>query len=99
MNSNTYQDMAGFGKTGQNLKDFGERQNAMNAQLTEKLELLTHQLGQALDTIAGLELEQRRNLQRFAAYEAEIADLHKELDRLRLTVKLNSNTIDRLAKQ
>ncbi len=98
MKTDTYKEMAGFGKTGQNLKEFGESQNAMNAQLTEKLELLTHQLGQALDSIAQLELAQRSNLQRFAAYEAEIADLKKEIDRLRLTAKLNSNTIERLTR-
>lgn len=99
MNTDTYKEMSGFGKTGQNLREFGESQNAMNAQLSEKLELLTKQLGQALDRIAELELEQRGNLQRLSACDAEIADLKKEVDRLRLTAKLNSNTIDRLAKQ
>ncbi|MBQ9110207.1 MAG: hypothetical protein IJY06_02415 [Oscillospiraceae bacterium] len=99
MKTDTYKEISGFGKTGQNLREFGESQNAMNAQLSEKLELLTNQLGQALERIAELELEQHGNMQRFAAYEAEIADLRKEVDRLRLTAKLNSNTIDRLAKQ
>ncbi len=98
MSTDTYKEIPGFGKTGQNLKEFGEKQNAMNAQLSEKLELLTKQLGQALDRIAELELEQHRNIQWFAACEAEIADLKKEVDRLRLTAKLNSNTIERLTR-
>lgn len=98
MKTDTYKENSGFGKTGQNLKEFGEKQNAMNAQLTEKLELLTHQLGEALDRIAELEAQQEKNQKRFVRCAEEISELKKEVDRLRLTAKLNTNSIDRLAK-
>jgi len=98
MKTETYKEIAGFGKTGQNLKEFGEKQNAMNAQLTEKLELMTRQLGEALDRIAALEAEQAKNQRRFVRCAEEINELKKEVDRLRLTSKLNTSSIDRLAK-
>ncbi len=98
MKTETYQDMSGFGKTGQSLKSFGEQQNALNAQLAVQMDALAQQLGQALDRIAQLEAEQQRAAQRFEKYAAELDALQKEVDRLRLTTKLNSNTIDRLAK-
>lgn len=99
MKTDTYKEISGFGKTGQALKAFGESQNAMNAQLSEKLELLTKQLGQALDRIAELETEKEKTQKRFIRCAEELDKLQKEVDRLRLTAKLNSNTIDRLAKK
>lgn len=99
MKTETYKDLSGFGKTGESLRKFGEKQNAMNAQLNEKLELMSRQLGQALDRIAELEAEQNRNLQKFSQYNALIDELQKEVDRLRLSTKLNTNTIDRLTKR
>ncbi len=113
MKTKTYGASSGLGKTGQTLREFGERQNALNAQLasqvqtlTTQVELLAGQLGDALEKIAGLEqqvaalqAEQERNIKRFGRCAAELDAAEKEISRLKLTAKLNTNAIDRLSKK
>lgn len=98
MKTETYKDMHGIGKTGQALKQFGTQQNELNAQLASCVETLTNQLEKAMERIAQLEAEQEKNITRFGRCAAELDELQKELDRMRLTTKLNTNAIDRLAK-
>ncbi len=99
MRTATYEGTQGFGKTGKALESFGEKQNVLNAKLLERLEETEAQLKAALERIAALEAEQERNIQRFGRCAAELDAMQKELDRLRLTTKLNSNTVERLVKQ
>ncbi len=99
MNTKSYEEQSGFGKTGQTLRQFGERQNDVNARLNEQMELLAKQLGEAMQRIADLEAAQRSADETIAQQAAAIAEMQKDIDRLRLTTKLNSNALDRLAKQ
>lgn len=99
MKTATYGGTQGFGKTGKALEIFGENQNALNAKLLERLEETEARLQTALERIAALEEEQERNIKRFGRCAAELDAMQKELDRLRLTAKLNSNTVERLVKQ
>ena len=112
MKTKTYNAPSGIGKTGQTLKTFGERQNAVNAAIAERLEaqdrqiqVLSAQLGAALERIGSLEQEvaalreeQAQNIQRFGRCAAELEDVEKDVGRLKLTAKLNSNAIDKLVK-
>ncbi len=98
MKTQTYEEIHGIGKTGQTLRKFGEQQNELNAQLTAQVETLTNQLEKAMQRIAQLEAEQEKNIARFGRCAAELDEMQKELDRLRLTTKLNTNAIDRIAK-
>ncbi len=98
MKTETYAEKSGIGKTGQALKQFGENQNALNAQLAEQIVQLSKQLEDAMQRIAQLEAEQEKNITRFGRCAAELDEMQKELDRLRLTTKLNTNAIDRMAK-
>ncbi len=98
MDTKAYEEQTGFGKTGQILRHFGEKQNDINAQLSEQMELLAKQLGEAMQRIAELEKAGRDAEQRLAKQAAEIEEMQKDIDRLRLTTKLNSNALDRLAK-
>jgi transposase len=99
MNAKTYENIPGFAKTGQELHNFGEKQNSFNAQLLAQVEALTAQLAAAEEHIARLEAEQEKNIQRFGRCAAELDQMQKEIDRLKLTAKLNSNAIDRMAKE
>ena len=47
MKTETYAEKSGIGKTGQALKQFGEQQNALNAQLAAQVEMLEKQLEEA----------------------------------------------------
>ena len=112
MNTKTYEPGAGLGKTAQTLRDFGERQNALNQKLAEqnqalqmRCEVLAEHLGEALDRIAALEealaalqKEQALNIKRFHRCAADLDRAEAEIDRLRLTAKLNTNAIDRITK-
>ncbi|MBE6850166.1 MAG: hypothetical protein E7504_00275 [Ruminococcus sp.] len=98
MKTETYAEKSGIGKTGQALKQFGEQQNALNAQLAAQVEMLEKQLEEAMQCIAQLKAEQEKNITRFGRCAAELDEVQKELDRLRLTTKLNTNAIDRMAK-
>lgn len=112
MNTKTYEAGSGLGRTSQTVREFGERQNAMNAKLVSELkslktrnEVLAEHLGEALDRIAALEAaverlekEQALNIKRFKRCAADLDKAEAEIDRLRLTAKLNTNAIDRLSK-
>lgn len=107
MNTKTYHAPSGLGKNSQAVREFGEKQNALNEALAEKLSTLEAennslygQLAQANeriaaleDRLASLEQEQAKNIRRTVS---DIAALEKEIERLKLTAKLNSNAIDRL---
>ncbi len=99
MKTETYAEKSGIGKTAQTLKQFGENQNALNAQLAEQIVQLAKQLEDAMQRIAKLEAEQEKNITRFGRCAAELDEVQKELDRLRLATKLNTNAIDRMAKK
>ncbi len=98
MKTTTFEGSQGFGKTGKALEQFGENQNALNAKLTEHLDALARQLGEAMDRITELEASRRSMEEQVARCLTEMDGMQKEIDRLRLTAKLNSNTIDRLVK-
>ena len=99
MKTETYGGSQGFGKTGKALEEFGEKQNALNARLSEHLDALARQFGEAMDRIAELEAARRSMEEQVAHCLTEMDGMQKEIDRLRLTAKLNSNTIDRLVKK
>ena len=74
MNVKTYNNQGGLSHLPQTLREFGERQNKLNAELRRENESLTHQLetlaghlGDALDRIKALESQ----LERITALESE----------------------------
>lgn len=112
MNPKTYHAPSGLGKSTQAFREFGEKQNALNEALTERISTLEAenntlygQLSHALERIAALEerlaaqeQEQALNIRRFGRCAADLDTVEKEVERLKLTSKLNSNAIDRLMK-
>ena len=81
----------GFLKVSSDLKQFGENQNKYNSMLAEKIEELESR-------ISVLEAEQKQNKELFKRLANELVSLKADTDRLKLTAKLNTNTIDRLVK-
>ena len=81
----------GFLKASSDLKQFGEKQNKYNTMLAEKLEELQNR-------ISTLESEQKQNKELFRRLANELVSFKADVDRLKLTAKLNTNTIDRLVK-
>lgn len=81
----------GFFKVSSDLKQFGENQNKYNSMLAEKIEELESR-------ISVLESEQKQNKELFKRLANELVSLKSDTDRLKLTAKLNTNTIDRLVK-
>ncbi len=115
MNVKTYIGQGGISHLPQTLREFGERQNKLNAELRRENESLTHQievlaghLGEALDRIKALEAEieritaleneQETNIKRFHRCAVDLDKVEREVERLKLTAKLNTNAIDRLTK-
>ena len=72
------------------LTDFGERQNEANELLAEAITALEGR-------IASMEERQRLSEEAMQAIAKELAAFKKELDRVRLSEKLNSGTIERLS--
>lgn len=123
MNSKTYESVQGIGKTGQELENFGNAQNQLNADILKEMRImqlqinmLTHHLKEAQDEIAKLKEEQvkyilklnhcradldsiKHQLETKDSFQAETEALRQEVDRLKLTAKLNSNAIARLSSQ
>ena len=111
--SKTYRPQTGIGKTGQNVKEFGEAQNALNAALMQEnailkgrmtaLEIELTKMHEQIDLltkrIEQLEEAQTENVRRFSRAAESVKQVGKEVDRLRLTTKLNTNAIDRLSKK
>ena len=112
-NNKTYKHRDGIGKTGQILKEFGESQNRLNAgplrenaMLRDRTAALERQVSEMAAQIALLtsrldllEEAQSNNMRRFSRAATAIDSVGKEVDRLRLDTKLNSNAIDRLTKK
>lgn len=90
---NTYdsENGGGFFKIPADLKQFGENQNQYNIIIAEKLEELQNR-------ISTLEAEQKQNKELFKRLANELVSFKADIDRLKLTAKLNTNTIDRLVK-
>lgn len=116
MDSKTYLPAGGLSHLPQTLREFGERQNQLNAQLRREneslsgqIEVLAGQLGEALarigaleealERVTNLETEQKANIKRFQRCAADLTALESDVGRLKVTAKLNTNAIDRLAKQ
>lgn len=93
MKSNTYdsENSGGFFKASADLKKFGDSQNEYNKFISEKLEELTKR-------VCALEAEQQQNKEIMKRLANELVSFKAEVDRLKLTSKLNTNTIDRLVK-
>ena len=115
MNAKTYRPQSGLNKLPQTLREFGERQNQLNAELRREneslrnqLEVLAGQLGETLERmqmleetaarVKALEAEQERNIKRFHRCAEDLDKIEKEVGRLKLSNKLNTNAIDRLTK-
>ena len=81
----------GMFKASSDLKKFGENQNEYNTLVDDKLEELTRR-------ICTLEAEQQQNKELFKRLANEMVGFKNDIDRLKLTAKLNTNTIDRLVK-
>lgn len=112
MQPKTYHPQGGLNKLPQTLREFGERQNKLNLELrheneslTRQIEVLGEHLGEALvrikaleEAIIELQNEQELNIKRFHRCAEDLDKAEKEIGRLKLTAKLNTNAIDRLAK-
>lgn len=113
MQPKTYQPQGGLNKLPQTLREFGERQNQLNIELRHENESLSRQvqilgehLGEAIvriqaleEAIIALQKEQELNIKRFHRCAEDLDKAEKEIGRLKLTAKLNTNAIDRLSKQ
>jgi len=123
LQAKTYESVQGLGKTGQELENFGNAQNQLNADILKEMRImqlqanmLTHHLKEAQEEIAKLKEEQvkyilklnqckaeldsiKHQLEKEDSFQAETEALRQEVDRLKLTAKLNSNAIARLSHQ
>lgn len=71
------------------LAEFGEKQNAAN-------EALAANVNDLIKRVCALEEEQLRHAEVMRRLAAELSAFKKELDRVRLSEKLNSGTVERL---
>jgi hypothetical protein len=76
-------------KAGEKLTEFGEKQNNAN-------ELLALNINDLIKRVCALEDKQIQNEDIMRKIANELAAFKKELDRVRLTEKLNSGAIERL---
>ena len=76
-------------KAGEKLTEFGEKQNSAN-------EMLAANINDLIKRVCALEDAQLRNEDVMRRIANELASFKKELDRVRLTEKLNSGAIERL---
>ena len=76
-------------KAGEKLTEFGEKQNNAN-------ELLAANVNDLIKRVCALEDKQLRNEEVMRRIANELAEFKKELDRVRLSEKLNSGAIERL---
>lgn len=77
-------------KAAEKLTDFGEKQNAAN-------EMLAANVNELIKRVCALEDKQEQNTEIMRKIAGELAAFKKELDRVRLTEKLNSSSIERLS--
>ncbi len=99
-------------KTGAHLNDFGSRQNSVNMVLADRINALladiaaleercrkSEENAAALtERIEQLEERERRTGELMKRLAGEVSAYKKEVDRVRLTEKLNSGAIERLDK-
>lgn len=76
-------------KTAARLDAFGEKQNTAN-------ELLAANVNELIKRVCLLEDQQIRNNEIMKKLASELSAFKAEIDRLKLTAKLNTNAIDRL---
>ena len=81
----------GMLKAGEKLTEFGEKQNAAN-------EALAANVNDLIRRVCALEEKQLRNEEIMRSLANELNAFKKELDRVRLSEKLNSGAIERLDK-
>ena len=72
------------------LTDFGQKQNEAN-------ELLAAAISELAQKVADLEEKQAQSNEAIRKIAEELGSYKKELDRIRLSEKLNSGTIERLS--
>lgn len=87
----TGHEKVGMFKTGEKLTEFGEKQNAAN-------EALAANVNDLIRRVCELEEKQLRNEEIMRSLANELNAFKKELDRVRLSEKLNSGAIERLDK-
>ncbi|MBQ8297145.1 MAG: hypothetical protein IJX77_05120 [Ruminococcus sp.] len=83
------EDNKGAFKTSARLETFGERQNAAN-------ELLAANVNELIKRVCLLEDQQVRNNEIMKKLASELTAFKAEIDRLKLTAKLNTNAVQRL---
>jgi hypothetical protein len=76
-------------KAGEKLTEFGEKQNIAN-------EMLAANVNDLIKRVCALEDKQLQNEDIMRKLATELGAFKKELDRVRLTEKLNSGAIERL---
>ena len=76
-------------KSGEKLTDFGEKQNAAN-------EVLAANINDLIVRVCALEDKQVQNAEVMRKLAEELGAFKKELDRLRLSDKLNTSAVERL---
>ena len=76
-------------KAGEKLMDFGEKQNAAN-------EAVAANINDLIKRVCALEDKQIQSAEALKKIAEELSAFKKELDRVRLTEKLNSGAIERL---
>ncbi len=84
-----YDGEKGVFRTGAALAAFGEKQNAAN-------EMLAANINDLIKRVCALEDKQVQNNEIMKKIASELTSFKAEIDRLKLTAKLNTNTIDRL---
>ncbi len=77
-------------KAGAKLTEFGERQNEAN-------EALAANVNELIKRVCALEDKQEKNTEILHKIAAELNAFKKELDRVKLSEKLNSGAIERLS--
>ncbi|MBR1592237.1 MAG: hypothetical protein IJ666_04420 [Ruminococcus sp.] len=78
-------------RTGAKLAEIGEKQNAVNQAFAENINSLAQR-------IQSLEEEHLKTVEIMRKIAGELNAFKKELDRLRLSDKLNTNAVERLDK-
>ncbi len=77
-------------KSAEKLTEFGERQNDVN-------EALASNINSLIKRVCALEDQQEKNTEIMKKIAGELTSFKRELDRVRLTEKLNSGAIERLS--
>lgn len=89
MQTFTGHEKIGLLKAGEKLMEFGEKQNIAN-------EALAFNVNDLIKRVCALEDKQLKNEEIMRKMATELASLKKELDRVRLSDKLNTSAIARL---